>query len=452
MSSPKQAKEGAEKDNGRSGSPVPGLAVENRCGNFDSSSGEEADLETGGTKNRSTVTRVATVISNDTDEKDDNEQVMMMVEEQPQDSQLRYRNPTDSKSLRDAENDASFTYSFRMPQQQGAASIVSEEGDDVASNTCFPARGNSTTPIDYKFVLDNYIEYADNTKIPRLRGENVDSVRSAIHSSHPLALCAAVTASCCLVYSITNFAPNLRNDISQAIVITMVLATFPEVAASAGAGAFAGMASTNVIPHHGWLVLLAGTTSVTWLCFHKYNWLVGYGGRLGTCAFIAMNVTVAVFVMPAGQVPWSMYGDRLWSERLAVVPSVLTVVACTFLSALGGWVRLKSKLPLNPVQAPTTIALLCMLILEPTGFRYTAQVDEGLAVGSFVAMASTSAQFLPTTLDFTAAGLIAGLWILFLDPFFLEFGGKKGFTAFCGFSTYLLLSRLLLPRRRAVAA
>ena len=76
--------------------------------------------------------------------------------------------------------------------------------------------------------------------------------------------------------------------------------------------------------------------------------------------------------------------------------------------------------------------------------RYTAQIDAGLAVGSFVAMASE--QYLPTVFDFGGAGFLAGLWILFLDPFFLDFGGKKGFTSFCGFATYMVLSRLLVGR------
>jgi len=128
-----------------------------------------------------------------------------------------------------------------------------------------------------------------------------------------------------------------------------------------------------------------------------------------------------------------------------IVPSVLTVFASTFLSAISGAVRLKSEIPLNPVQATTTIALLCMLILEPTQVRYLHEIDAGFAVGSFVAMAST--QYLPTILDFAGAGLVAGLWILFLNPFFTGFGGKKGFTSFCGFATYIVMLRIVCRRR-----
>lgn len=331
----------------------------------------------------------------------------------------------------ESSDETSFMYSFRMnhPTNDHAMS------DGALSAT------------EYNFVLDNYIEYNDDTKIPRLRGKATNNkLLAAIHESHWAVLVAVLSASCFMTYSLSNHAPYLRSDLSQAIVITTVLATFPEVAASSGAGAYSGMVGLDVIPNYGWLALLCVVVSMVWILFHHFKILVGCGGRLGTCAFISMNITTILFVMSTGTVPWSLYGDssQLWSERLDVVPSILTVVASTFLSAISGAVRLKSEIPLNPIAPPTTIALICMLILEPTGFIYTDQVDAGLAVGSFVAMASD--QYLPSVLDFTGAGFTAGLWILFLDPFFLDFGGKKGFTSFCGFATYVVVSRILFRK------
>jgi len=339
-----------------------------------------------------------------------------------------------SKSLDHLTNNMPYMYSFRQ----------------VTSNNDAISDAASTTKSEYNFVLDNYLEYTDDSKIPRLRGKGANNIFiTAIQSSHWAALCTVATMSCFLTYSISNHEPFLRADLSQALIITIVLATFPEVAASAGAGAFAGMASLDSIPNYGWLTLLALITSSVWMIFHRFKVLVGCGGRIGTCAFISMNITVALFAMPSGTVSWSLYvdTDQLWSERLELVPSILTVVVCTFLSTVGGFVRLKSKLPLNPVQAPTTISLLCMLIVEPMGYTsYTTQIDTGLAVGSFVAMASE--HYLPSVLDFSIAGFLAGLWILFLDPFFIDFGGKKGFTAFCGFVTYVVSSKVSRSTKR----
>ena len=336
----------------------------------------------------------------------------------------------------------SYMVSFRMPHPEfyntnrGRTNVASDARSDA-----------STT--DYNFVLDNYIEYADGTHIPRLRGKaEKNKLLAAIHSSHWAVLCSIVTAGCFLTYAITNHSPFLRADISQAIVITVVLATFPEIAASSGAGAFAGMASDVAIPNFGWLALLALATSAVWMLFHRFKILVGCGGRLGTCAFIAMNLTVALVAMPSRAVPWSLYGDstRLWSGRIELLPSILSVLASTFLSTVAGAVRLKSEIPLNPVQAPTTIALVCMLILEPTGFDYTGEIDAGFAVGSFVGMASD--HYLSSIPDFAGAGFMSGLWILLLDPFFVGFGGKKGFTSFCGFATYVGIMRLICRRKR----
>lgn len=135
----------------------------------------------------------------------------------------------------------SYMVSFRMPHPEfyntnrGRTNVASDARSDA-----------STT--DYNFVLDNYIEYADGTHIPRLRGKaEKNKLLAAIHSSHWAVLCSIVTAGCFLTYAMTNHSPFLRADISQAIVITVVLATFPEIAASSGAGAFAGMASEVAI-------------------------------------------------------------------------------------------------------------------------------------------------------------------------------------------------------------
>ncbi len=82
-----------------------------------------------------------------------------------------------------------------------------------------------------------------------------------------------------------------------------------------------------------------------------------------------------------------------------------------------------------------------MFILEPATSSQLKQISNGLAVGSFVSMAST--QNLPTILDFMAAGFVGGLFLLLLDPFFSGFGGRDGFSSFCGFTLWISARKLL---------
>lgn len=119
------------------------------------------------------------------------------------------------------------------------------------------------------------------------------------------------------------------------------------------------------------------------------------------------------------------------------------MIASSVLSGNAGAIRLYSRVPLNPIQAPTLLVLVAMLILEPATSSQLKQISNGLAVGGFVSMAST--QNLPTILDFMAAGFVGGLFLLLLDPFFSGFGGRDGFCSFCGFTLWISVRKLLTP-------
>jgi hypothetical protein len=173
---------------------------------------------------------------------------------------------------------------------------------------------------------------------------------------------------------------------------------------------------------------------------------VGYGGRIGTCAFISMNI-VSVIAMLSGKVPSTLYGDMndMWAQRLTLTTSILSVIASAILCGSAGAIRLYSRVPLNPIQAPTILVLFFMLILEPATNSQPKEISNGLAVGGFVSMAST--QNLPTVLDFTMAGFAGGLFFLLLSPFFEGFGGRDGFSSICGFILWMAVRRLITCKR-----
>ena len=69
-------------------------------------------------------------------------------------------------------------------------------------------------------------------------------------------------------------------------------------------------------------------------------------------------------------------------------------------------------------------------------------IQNGFAVGSYVAMAAESR--LPTVVHFGIVGWIASMYILLLNPFFIGFGGKSGFTAMISYFTYLTIQKTIL--------
>ena len=73
-----------------------------------------------------------------------------------------------------------------------------------------------------------------------------------------------------------------------------------------------------------------------------------------------------------------------WEEAIA------TILSTIFVATTASWYRLNSTVPLNPVLIPSTWALFCMLIVSLTQYDYTSSMFNGIAVGSYVAMASES--------------------------------------------------------------
>ncbi len=211
-------------------------------------------------------------------------------------------------------------------------------------------------------MTTTYIEDHNYDEIPHIHGDHDDLKKKFKITPREedllkiLAEVFAVISSCFLTHTISNHEPFLSAVISETVVIMIALSSFPEISAASAAGAFAGMASSEAIINYGWLCLLSIVVSVMWLIFNRYKLLVGFGGRIGTCAFISMNI-VSLIAMISGKVPWTLYGNvnELWPQRLELTTSILSVIAAALLSGSAGAIRLYSRIPLNPIQAPTLL-------------------------------------------------------------------------------------------------
>ena len=272
----------------------------------------------------------------------------------------------------------------------------------------------------------------------------IRTVQQSIKTADYYASFVSTVSACFLVYSITTSGGHQGHSItipnanvSAFVVVILIGAVLPQLDVSVAIGTYTAMASPQTIVNYGWLTLLAFTTATIWLLGLRYNLLLGYSGRLGTLAFVAMNITF-IIVAATGAAPWDRYGSKnlLWAQVLTWENSVLLVASTSVSAVLAAFYRIHSRVLINPVTAATFTALLPMLIVMSIDYRYISFIIQGLATGAFVGMASFDLLG-RSAVAFGVVGLFSGLWALFLQPFFLGFGGKEGFVAFLGANTYL---------------
>jgi hypothetical protein len=192
----------------------------------------------------------------------------------------------------------------------------------------------------------------------------------------------AVIIGCYLTYAIAFYVDCINATVAQAI-ITLACSVYPQLSASAAAGAFSGMTSL-VNNSYGWLTLLIVITIILWLfVFTKYKLLVGFGGRIGFCVFIAQNILqlimIAISSLPSSihSSSWSAYGSssNLWTSSILynegssamntnenIIYIAILFGGITINTIVIGLIATTSKIPLNPIQVPTNVSLFVMLI------------------------------------------------------------------------------------------
>jgi hypothetical protein len=341
----------------------------------------------------------------------------------------------------------------------------------------------SVSVSEGEYSVEYYTEFHNDLEIPTLGGIKIQEADDPDHPDHPdrenytnkvrqmisdgdIPIQAlSLLIGCYFTYTITLYIDCINAVVAQAITLALACSAYPQLSASIGVGVFAGMTSL-VQTNYGWLTMYIVITIILWLLvFHKYKFLVGFGGRLGTCAFIGQNITQLIMIgissLPSSTLnsTWSSsYGSlsSLWSTSILtneegnenMIYVGLLFGGITINTVITGLIATTSKIPLNPIQAPTNISLFVMLIFESiypnsnNDNNYKQIFVEGVAIGAFLSMASI--KYLPTVYDFILSGFCCGLWTLFFIPFFNGFGGKLGAMSCLGFCTYILLKKIIL--------
>ena len=271
----------------------------------------------------------------------------------------------------------------------------------------------------------------------------VHQLQKIIAKAPPSIQMLSTILACLLTHALINQQPHIDLQITTMLLVTLCGATFPHLITAVGCGVYAGSASPETIPSYPWIVLLGVLTSFAWQIVSSSGLLLGYSGRLGATAFLSMNVTALIVFSLDRTVAFDRYGSLeslSWEDMPVLEEAVISLFACMFLACTAGYFRLISTVPVNPVLVPSAWALFCMLITSCTEYRFSSSVLSGYAVGAYVAMASEAR--LSGVWQFVIVGWIAGIWNVFLEPLFLGFGGKGGFTAMIAYSTYRFLQKI----------
>lgn len=219
-------------------------------------------------------------------------------------------------------------------------------------------------------------------------------------------------------------------SLAQAIINTLAGLVAPQVNVSIACGSYLGMGSPVTIPSFAWLCLSAAILSALWMVFIRFKILVGIGGRLGVCVFLAHNFTIITILAPAGFVPWGVYYKPTFWKGLTYEPALVSIAGCSVTCLCVKLVRELFASLQNAVTAASAVGLLFSLVVSITEYYYADVLIVGIIVGSLTGMSADTV--LASRLDFFGAGLMAGGVMQLMYPFFLGLGGFDGVRAMLG--------------------
>ncbi|CAE8592616.1 unnamed protein product [Polarella glacialis] len=275
-------------------------------------------------------------------------------------------------------------------------------------------------------------------------------LKACLADGHWILQCLSLWIGAFLTHLYSNDGKKVGGNLAQATLVTLCCHLAPQLSAPFAMGAYIGVVSDEILPGNQWLCLLCLVGTCFWRLMSHFKLLVGFSGRLGFAAFVSCHITQVAILIPADVVHYqkgSLLSDvlffgkaQVWDPTPRWQPIFTGLVAATygavqskFLRDLGGSLE-------NPITAATSGALLCFIVLTVTGWSYAEVAMNGIAVGSFVGMASL--ELLPTTWSFALVGLLAGCFIPLLEPVWQGWSGKQGTCAFLGCCVFLAARRL----------
>ncbi len=204
--------------------------------------------------------------------------------------------------------------------------------------------------------------------------------------------------------------------------------------------AFAGMSATTVIPsilYAPIFGLMAGIFSIL-----MAKLFIGYGGKAGTTAFCATNVTLALFLV-FGALGLTQHNINAHFRALTPSDLDLTWVFAAVVAAAWGLmgtvllrerVLQKRKAPNESILGSAVIKLVSALALPWIVPSMASKVAAIVASGTYAGMVSR--KVVSSDAHLLLAGVVVGLLNVFLSTIFMGVGGKLGLMGLLGIALF----------------
>ena len=209
------------------------------------------------------------------------------------------------------------------------------------------------------------------------------------------------------------------HDIGMGVVIASslvgILAAMvaPEYSVAAYCGSFVGMSSNDLFFNYAEVVLAGAVAGLVFVLTRDL--FAGFGGKLGTVAFIGAALTALSFRREFLIIPIADWNTNLWIIVIAFIAAPLTF----YLNHSHGN---------GPVLASGAVGLAGGLILPVLFPDYGANFAVVAICASFTGMSSK--QRCPTFRYIGIAGLFTGILFVYSNPLLGGAGGKLGTIAF----------------------
>jgi len=234
---------------------------------------------------------------------------------------------------------------------------------------------------------------------------------------------------------------HLDSVLCASLVGVMAHTLSPRYAPIAFGAAFAGMSTTTVVPEAYWTLLLGTFNFIIYALFDRIKLFAGYGGRLGTMAWIS-----SVLIVPA--LYWLIpdYQHTFWTparySTLDITFCSYAMVVCVLASLITIVCRRLIEPMALPVPSAAIVALVACFVLLPINYYRTHELLIFHCIGMSVGMSSPD--ILPYYLEYIILGFVSGL--MGFGAYGLstgETGGKAGFIAFLAIVFYVKVVKFL---------